>query len=387
MTGRRALVGATVLALASGLPMGVLSEFLPVYLKQTGASVEVVGAASALLAPYTFKAAWSPLVERLGHLRAQAVVMLLGIAGICALGPQLGAALIPAFFVVAVLSATQDVAIDGWVVALVPLEHQGRAAGLRVAGYRIAMALTGGGALWLSASWGWSGAWWAISALCVGVAGLVARLPRPPVAAPTSTPAYFVELGRWLRERGALAALAFALCYKLGDAAMAPMVKLFWLDAGLSVEDVGLYSVLLGSIVTGFGALAGGEVVSRIGQVRSIFLLGGLQLASNLVYGAVALAPTRLAILGAGGFESLTQGLGTAPLFAVLMRACGREQPAVRFAILTATAALGRTIAGGISGFAASEIGYSGWFFVTTIFALPALALAPLLDRGPRDLP
>ncbi len=363
--------------------MGVLSEFLPVYLKQTGASLEVVGATSALLAPYTFKALWSPVVERLGHLRAQAVVMLLGIATICALGPQLGTALIPAFFVVAVLSATQDVAIDGWVVGLVPLEHQGRAAGLRVAGYRLAMALSGGGALWLSVSWGWSGAWWAIAGLCVAVSGLVAFQPLAPASPPTSTPAYFVELGRWLRERGALVALAFALCYKLGDAAMAPMVKPFWLDAGLSVEDVGLYSVLLGSLVTGVGALVGGEVVSRVGHLRSIWMLGGLQLGSNLVYAAVALAPTRLTILGAGGFESLTQGLGTAPLFAVLMRACGREQPAVRFAILTATAAVGRTVAGTISGFATGEIGYTGWFFLTTIFALPALALAPLLHRGP----
>jgi predicted MFS family arabinose efflux permease len=104
---------------------------------------------------------------------------------------------------------------------------------------------------------------------------------------------------------------------------------------------------------------------------------------SNLVYAATAVAPARTWILGAGAFESLSQGLGTAPLFAVLMRACGRDQPTVRYAILTAAAALSRVLAGAVSGLATAEWGYVGWFAFTAALALPALALAPLVSVEP----
>lgn len=378
---REALVAATVLALASGFPMGVLSEFLPVYLKAHGASLAVVGAAGGLFAPYSFKAAWSPVVERVGRPRAWTVALCLTMAAACAVGGAWGEWLLPAFFGVAVLSATLDVAVDGWVVSLVPVAEQGRASGLRAAGYRVAMALTGGGAVWLAARSGWPTAWWAIAGFAVLLAGAAALQPPAPLAAARPLVEDVRVLGRWLAEPGALAAFAFALLYKLGDAAMAPMVKPFWLDAGLAVEDVGLYSVLLGSALTAAGALAGGELVSRMGHVRGVLWLGGAALVSNLVYAAVALAPTRASVIGAGVVESVTQGLATAPLFAVLMRACGRDQPTVRYALLTAVAALARTLASVISGVATERVGYAAWFALTAALALPALALAPGLDR------
>jgi PAT family beta-lactamase induction signal transducer AmpG len=380
---RRVLVGTTVLAAASGLPMGVLNELLPVYLRDAGASLAVVGALTGLLTPYTFKALWAPAVERFGTLRGWAMLCLAGVGVVVAGGGAWGPWLLPAFTVAAVLSATQDVAVDGWVVGIVPPAHQGRASGLRVAGYRAAMALSGGGAVWLAGRVSWTAAWAAVAALCFGLVAVMPALPAAPPAPARRGSDWWRELARWLTEPGALAALAFAVLYKLGDAAMAPMVKPFWLDSGLSLEDVGLYSVLLGSLLTAGGALVGGEIVSRVGQRRGVLLLGGLQLLSNLVYAATAVAPARTWILGAGAFESLSQGLGTAPLFAVLMRACGRDQPTVRYAILTAAAALSRVLAGAVSGLATAEWGYVGWFAFTAALALPALALAPLVSVEP----
>ncbi len=389
LTTRETLTAATVLAVASGLPMGVLSEFLPVYLKANGASLALVGALGALWTPYTFKAAWSPVVERVGHARRWTAALSLGIGGVCAVGGGWGEWLFPAFFVVAVLSATQDVAIDGWVVSLVAPADHGRASGLRAAGYRVAMALTGGGAVWLAARTSWDLAWAAIGAFAVAVGLVSLRMPAAPLAVGLSAAEYARGLARWLVERregqlGALGALLFALSFKLGDAAMAPMVKPFWLDAGLSVEDVGLYSVLLGSGLTAVGALVGGEVVSRLGNRAGILWLGGAQALSNVVYAAVALAPTRGAVIGAGVVESITQGLGTAPLFAVLMAACGTSQPTVRYALLTAAAALSRTIASLISGVATESMGYPTWFFLTALLAVPALGMAPWVAGGRR---
>ncbi len=378
-SSREVLFATTVLALASGLPMGVLSELLPVYLRDAGASLAVVGALTGLLTPYTFKALWAPLVERVGSLRLWAMLTLAGVGAVVAVGGAWGPWLLPAFTFAAVLSATQDVAVDGWVVGMVPPEHQGRASGLRVAGYRGAMALSGGGAVWLAGRTSWPVAFAAVALLALVLVLTMPALPAPQPPSRSGGAAWWGELLRWLTERGALTALAFALLYKLGDAAMAPMVKPFWLDHGLSLEDVGLYSVLVGSLLTAGGALLGGEIFSRVGQVRGVLLLGGFQMVSNLGYAWVALAPFRGGILAAGVFESLCQGLGTAPLFAVMMAACGRSQPTVRYAILTAAAALSRVLAGLVSGVATESWGYAAWFAFTALLALPALLLAPLL--------
>jgi PAT family beta-lactamase induction signal transducer AmpG len=380
---REVLVATGLLAMASGLPMGVLLELLPVYLRDQGASLAVVGAATGLLAPYSFKALWSPLVERVGTLRTWAMLTLTGVAVVCAVGGDWGDWLIPAFTLAAVLSATQDVAVDGWVVGMVPAEHQGRASGLRVAGYRAAMALSGGGAVWLAGRSSWGLAWGAVAAFAGVLVVAMAGLPEPARPPRAGGAAWWGTLWAWFAERGALTAILFAILYKLGDAAMAPMVKPFWLDSGLSLEDVGLYSVLVGSLLTAGGALAGGEIVSRVGLRRGVLLLGGLQLVSNLAYAWAAIEPVRAGVLAAGVFESLSQGLGTAPLFAVLMRACGDQQPTVRYAILTAAAAMSRLLAGVVSGVATEAWGYTGWFALTALLAIPALLLTPLVAREP----
>ena len=79
--------------------------------------------------------------------------------------------------------------------------------------------------------------------------------------------------------------------------------------------------------------------------------------------------------------ESVTAGLGTAALLALAMRAASGSQGATRFALLTALVGLTRTLSGAISGFAVEDMGYAGWFALTFLMALPALALTPFVTR------
>jgi PAT family beta-lactamase induction signal transducer AmpG len=162
---------------------------------------------------------------------------------------------------------------------------------------------------------------------------------------------------------------------------MTPMLKPFWIDAGLTLAEVGLVSITLATIATVAGALLGGEITTRIGIGRSLWILGGLQAVSNLVYAGAALEPSRPLVYGASLVEAFCGGLGTAAFLALLMRACEQRQAATRFALLTAISGLSRTIAGAISGYGAGSLGYAGWFAVSFVLAVPGLLLVPSLVR------
>ena len=54
------------------------------------------------------------------------------------------------------LSATQDVAIDSYSVALVNREDEGAANGVRASAYRVALVFAGGGLVFLAGALAWN---------------------------------------------------------------------------------------------------------------------------------------------------------------------------------------------------------------------------------------
>jgi PAT family beta-lactamase induction signal transducer AmpG len=75
--------------------------------------------------------------------------------------------------------------------------------------------------------------------------------------------------------------------------------------------------------------------------------------------------------------ESFSSGLGSAAFMAYLMNICDKEHAAVQYAALSAVFALSRDVAGAISGWATTMLGYAPYFTLTFFLAFPALALLP----------
>lgn len=383
--GRARLLAAVVLLeFASGAPYGVVQDLVPVWLLVHHVDLAAIGALNLVGLPWTFKALWAPYVDRLGTFAGWMALGLVGAAagtlGLAFTGPDL-ALVVPLLVAIAVFSATQDVAIDGWLVSAVPPGEQGRATGFRVAAYRAAMALAGGGSVVIGDQFGWRWAFVVAAVAMLAILPLQARLPPVPRPAPTPVADWFAALRGWFLQREALALFAFALLYKLGDSAMAPMTKPFLYQAGLSASEVGLLTTTLGAVLVAAGAVLGGDIVSRLGLPVAVVLLGALQALSNVVYGAAALLGGRIPGYTAAILESFTTGLGTAALLALLMRASTGGQAATRFAVLTAIVGLTRTLSGVFSGVAVERIGFAPWFALTFLMALPALALAPIVAR------
>lgn len=187
-------------------------------------------------------------------------------------------------------------------------------------------------------------------------------------------------LAAFLAKPGAWGLLVFALLFKLGDQAMAPMTTPF-LDrgAGFSESEIGLLRSTFGMFAAITGALIGGFLTSRWGIFRALWILGLFQAVSNLGYTYAAWHPTGRVVWTAGLLEDLCGGLGTAPFLALLMSACDRRHAATQYAFLSAVYSLCRNIAGTFSGYLATDLGFGPYFALTFVLALPAFALLPLI--------
>ena len=387
---RRTLTWVTILYLAQGLPYGVAHKIWPVYFRAHGVSLKEIGLMALLSLPWSWKPLWAPLVDRFGSRRAWIVPNLLGLGAIAVAMPflpaeRVGPVLTATLLLFTFFSATQDIAIDAWAVDSATAKNLGMMNGLRASAFRVAVIAAGGAALFVADHLGWTAAWWLVAALFGLLAAGSLFLPEPEKSAKAvierrSTRALVRSFLDWLLRPQMLPVVLFALLFKLGDQAISRMTETFWVDRGRSLTEIALVANTLGLTLTIAGALLGGAFLSRVGLYAGLFWIGLSQIASNLVYAAVAgFDLPAQAIWFASAFENFTQGLGTAALLSFLTACCRRENAATEYALLSALFAFSREIAGAASGFGAERMGYGGFFAFTALIALPALALLPWL--------
>ena len=375
-----------VIAFASGFPFGFFNELVPVYLRSRGASLEEIGLVAALSLPWALKFLWAPLVDRTGTRRRWIMACQLGLAAVLATmllsGAGGGAPFFALVLLLVTLSATQDIAVDAYTIEISERSELGPANGVRVTAYRLAMILAGGALVAASASIGWSAVFLASSLLFLLLAGLSARLPDLYRAPAAHEP--LVEPLRDLATRPAIAGVVlFVLVFKLGDLALTPMVKPFWLDSGYSVQQIGWVQTTLGVGASIVGALAGGAATRWLGTYRALWVLGLVQAVSNLGYYAAAVAGAPVPLMyGAAIVEQFSQGLGTAAFLAFLMTLCARRHAATQFALLSAIYRVAGIGAAALSGFLAQRFGYASYFLLTFGLALPGFLLLPLVRRS-----
>lgn len=370
--------------------MGIVADNLPVYLRVHGVSLAAIGVFSSLTLPWTLKPLWAPLVDRFGERRhwiaAALATMALATFAIPLTDPATpGTLLVAAVLALTIAGATQDIAIDAYTIGLLAAGEEGVGNGVRVSAYRAALVASGGGLVLLAGRAGWEIAFEIAAALFAALAFAAWHAPRVAVTRQPAA-AWARALVSWLARPGAAAVLLFIVLYKLGDVSMGPMVKPFWLDSGLTLDDVALVSTTAGVALTVLGALAGGVFTSRYGIFHGLWVLGLLQAISNLGYAAAAaMGGGRPAIYAASMVESFTGGLGTAPFLAFLMHVCDREQAATQYALLSALFGLTRSVSAPFTGLGATRFGYAGYFALTFGLAFPAYALLPWIRSWIRD--
>jgi MFS transporter, PAT family, beta-lactamase induction signal transducer AmpG len=376
------LLLVSLLYFAEGFPFGIIEQTLPVYFRIHGMSLVHVGLLSLLSLPYALKFIWAPAVDFLGTRRrwisAAQFLMAALLVLILPLDPAEPAFL---FWVcilsLAIMSATQDVAVDAYTIELLKPSEMGIANGFRIAAFRMAMLVAGGLFVALGGRIGWQTTF-LIAAIILAICSVVSlKLPRVEVKhsqfSLSSLAAPVKDL--WIRP-GLVQVALFILLYKLGDMALGPMVRPFWLDRGLSTDEIGLITGTFGILAAIAGGLAGGLFMARFGIFHGLWFLGLWQAMSNLTYGWVALYPEtgHWGIYAASIAESFCGGLGTAAFLAFLMSICKKEFSATQFALLSSTFNIMGTVAKVLSGWVATHMGYAQYFVLTFFLSLPAFA-------------
>ncbi|CPR13907.1 muropeptide MFS transporter AmpG [Brenneria goodwinii] len=380
-----------LLGFASGLPLALTSGTLQAWMTVENVDLKTIGFFSLVGQAYVFKFLWSPLMDRytppfLGRRRGWLLLsQLLLVAAIVCMGfmnPARDLWWLAALAVlVAFCSASQDIVFDAYKTDLLKPEERGTGAAISVLGYRLAMLVSGGLALWIADRLlGWQATYWLMAGLMlIGVLStLLAPEPNNSQPAPrTIEQAIVLPLRDFFGRNNAWLILLLIVLYKLGDAFAISLTTTFLIrGVGFNAGDVGLINKTLGLFATIVGAVYGGLLMQRLTLFRALMLFGILQAVSNAGYWLLAVTDKNIITMaGAVFLENLCGGMGTSAFVALLMTLCHKSFSATQFALLSALSAVGRVYVGPIAGWFVEAHGWA-WFYLFSIAAaLPGLFL------------
>jgi len=372
---------AALLYFSEGFPYGFVNELAPIYLRMLHVPLsQITALLSTVGFAWTAKVFWAPLVE-LGTYRrwiAGALATMTLLFASIALAPQrAGTAFWLILGLLAAASATQDIAIDAFTIRLTPSALLGPVNSLRVIAYRAAIMLGGGGLAAVAGYLGWRTAFGAAAVITGLILLCTLAMPDDRSAASTSRN-LLADIAHWLKRPHSITLIAMVLLYRLGEFAIVPLIKPYWVDRGYSAAEIGTITTVVGVTVTIIGVVAGGAFIARFGLWRGLLWMGIAQVVSNIGYGvAASIAAGRSGIYVAAVLENLGYGLGTAAFLAFLMAICDRERAATEYALLTALFGLSRLLMGTVSGRLAELMGYGPYFWLTVFLGIPALLLLP----------
>jgi PAT family beta-lactamase induction signal transducer AmpG len=375
------------LGFASGLPLALTSGTLQAWLTVEGVDLKTIGIFTMVGLPYTLKFLWAPVMDRVippwfGRRRGWMVLMQLCVAvglGLMAMtNPRLHPGWLAGYAVlVAFLAASLDIVFDAYRTDTLRSHERGLGAAVWVNGYRIALLASGAGALVLADYIGWQMTYLAMAAVMIAGVVIVLVSPDPTLVAdaPKSlTEAVGAPLAEFVGRSHAWGFLAVIVLYKLGDAFASTLQTAFLIgELGFSATDVGAVKGL-GVFATLLGAFLGGLLMTRSGLVRSLLVFGALQAVSNMGFVVLALAGRNSNVLTAAVvIENVTGGMGTAAFVALVMSLCDPRYTATQFALLSSLEALGRVFAGRPSADIVALVGWTQFFVLTVVVALPGL--------------
>ena len=398
-TLRAAFSGRMLIALlmgfSSGLPLLLTGSVLQAWLKDGGIDLTRIGLFALVGLPYTLKFLWSPLFDRyalpLGRRRGWMALMQLSVAGALLLLSMTQPAadhlwlVMLAGLLVTFFAASQDIVIDAYRRESMAESELGLGSALYVNGYRLGMLLAGGGGLIL-ADWMSFEAMYrlmaVIMAACVTVTLLAPEPPLPEGRPRNLREAVVLPFRDYFSRDGAWLILAFILLYKLGDTMASAMTTPFYLDLGYSKTEIGTVVKLFGFWATLAGGTLGGLWILRAGMHRALWLFGFGQMISTFGFVVLAqLPPSEVALAAVVAIENLTAGMGTAAFVGFMAALTDRRFTATQYALLSSLMGVPRVLLSAPTGWLAQTLGWSGFFLLCVLIAIPGLLMLRWVTR------
>ncbi len=421
-------VGSTYFA--EGLPWSFLHQIVAEYFTGMGLPAREVGLTSTLHFGTALKVLWSPIVGLLGTLRhwmiATQALMGVGMGLVAVLAERVTSslgfdetqtgAIWLALGVIAVVSATHDIACDGYYMDALGTTDQARYSGGRVAAFRIAMLVGSSGLVFLGGriSWMLAFATAAMLMLVLATFHLMFLAPgaseRKHASMPTqvntrssSWSQLRAVYASFLRQDKVLVVIAFVVVYKLGDAMMLAMSKVLLRELAVPTDLRGILNAF-SMVATIIGAVWGGVWIARKGLDRSLAPITWIMsLAIPLYIGlatfqplfALADAPVatmsdlelehagwRIVVIGTiVVVELVCTGFATTAQTVFIMQRCHPDYKTAHYAFATAIYSSAQLALGAYSGFIYEAIGSVSYFTLCFLLTLPAVALVRFVPK------
>ncbi|MBI5607231.1 MAG: hypothetical protein HY879_28190 [Deltaproteobacteria bacterium] len=412
--------------LAEGLPFAIIRILSSVFFTDIGLKERYIGYLNFLGIPWNLKFLWAPFLDILGTKRTwmiaiQAVisVLIVGISLSCFSAARQSdahwilAVISLTFVVLAFLSATNDIAIDGYYMeGLTDPKEQAAYTGYRVFAYRVAIILVRSGFVALAAfaaarfggedkygPWGvaFSAAALTMLLLTLFHAWQLPRFEKKRVTTGRSLTDIARDFARSFKsyfdqEKVGLV-IIFIITYKIGDEILFSMGTPFLMrELGVTKAQFSWLGGILGALGTIVGTSIGGIWIKRTGLKRAIWPLTILMNFNIWAYiwlawylPSAATASGLLVIAAVHCYEQMAAGLGNAVLIVYLLGTCNPEFKAGHYAVGSAIMSIFSTFFGGFGGIIVEKMGYLNMFILAFSASLPAMLLmfwVPLHEKG-----
>jgi len=378
----------------SGLPLYLLIQLVPAWLRVEGVSLKEIGFFALIQFPYTWKFLWAPLFDRytlpfLGRRRGwMFVVQLALVASFVFLGqsrPAEGLVFITIMAtIVALFSASQDIVLDAYRRELLTGDEElGLGNSVHTQTYRLAGLVPGSLGLVMA---GLAVPWdvvFAVMAAFMAI-GLVLTLVIDEAVAEPNAPRTlreaiiepFVEFFTRQGPSRAILVLMFMLAYKLGDSMATALSTPFYIDLGFEMTEIGIIAKNAGLWPSIIGGILGGLLIVKVGINKALWLFGVVQIVTILGFVWLAEAgDDRWVLAIVVAMEYLGVGLGTAAFVGFIARETNPAMAATQFALFTALAAVPRTAAQAATGVLVEAVGWTHFFLLCTALAVPGMVL------------
>ncbi len=391
-----------LLGFSSGLPNMLIGQTLQQWLYDKDFPLEVLGMIAALKAPFALKWAWAPLLDRfrvpfLGRRRGWIIVfqvaLLLGIAALSRLDPVHQFPLVLAVGLwISIMSASQDIVVDAYnVEVLGPTERTAGSAAYFL-GYRTSMLVSGSLTLVMADHIVWNTVYAIMAALMlVGIVTVFfaeepAESVRPPRTIFQSVYLPFLEVAQRYRWH-LIVVLLFCATFKFGEQFAQSISSAFYRDVGFTKTEIGVLQKALGFAAFTVGGLTGGSLVARYGLRKMLVTFGILAGAVHIGYIVVSMVGHNLVAYAVTLFiENTFFAMGTTALTGAQYSFCSPAVAATQMAIFTSLTGLASSIFGAFAGKVAASVGYTEFFIITMLMAIPGIILAyfvtsPAIER------
>lgn len=398
---------------AEGIPYFIVNVVSVTMFKRLGMSnADLAMYTSLLYLPWVIKPLWSPLVDVVRTKRwwilAMQTLMTVCFAALALSLPSRTGAPVSAFtvaliifYITAMLSATHDIAADGYYMLALDEHRQSLFVGIRSTFYRIA-SVFGQGVIVVVAGllenhYGDIPKAWVVTLLMSSVLFLAvtvwhhfilpAEIPSATAHPQDGARSFLSAFATFFRKPGVWLAIIFMLLYRLPEALSVKMLTPFLLDPtadgglGLTTAQSGLVYGTVGVIALTIGGILGGVWSAKVGLRKALWPMA-LALAlpcSVYLYMALVQPSNILTIYFCVALDQFGYGFGFTAYMLYMMWFSQGEYSTSHYAVCTAFMALSMMIPGFFAGMLQEAMGYSGFFILVMVCCLATVAVTAFL--------